>query len=98
MSLLKTIGQTQDSFAAMVGVSRNTIANIVSGRSPLNRALWLRIYRATGVYYGAYLSGWDELVSGYGRPYTKATFEEWQRQEGADQEFIKYAGETLQAL
>jgi transcriptional regulator with XRE-family HTH domain len=104
VSLLEITGKTQTQFAEMVGVSRNTVANIVSGRSPLDRKLASRIYQATGAAYGAYLAGWDDVVSAYGQPYTKETFKNWrgsQNQETDAQsgrKFFEFACDTLRIL
>ena len=102
-SLLKTIRRSQKQLAAMVGVTPNTIANVMTGRSPLNQKLAQKIYVATGAYHWPYFRGDDKVYALDGTTYSKAEFENWLKNySDSDEkrvgEFFNYASDTLQVL
>jgi DNA-binding transcriptional regulator YiaG len=56
-ALRKLIGRTQGEFAAMIGASKDAVANWETGRNRLSRPFARRIAFATGVEEGALLCG-----------------------------------------
>jgi transcriptional regulator with XRE-family HTH domain len=84
--LRKLIGKTQEQFAVMLGVSKDTIVSVENGRNRLTPGLAYRIHVATGVNQLNLLENTGILMTGdqdtYGRgisEYTRECFEKWRK-------------------
>jgi DNA-binding XRE family transcriptional regulator len=84
--LRNIIGKTQEQFALMLGVSKDTIVSVENGRNRLTPGLAYRIHVATGVNQLNLLENTGEVWTGdrdrFGRgikPYTKEDFERWRK-------------------
>ena len=77
----RTLGQTQDVFAATIGVSKDTVASWETGRNRISAALARRIALATGVDERALLKGNRPLLTRNParRPFTREEFERHQK-------------------
>src|SRR5947199_9942245 len=79
--LRRTLGQTQDVFAATIGVSKDTVASWETGRNRISAALARRIALATGVDERALLKGNRPLLTRNParRPFTREECERHQK-------------------
>ena len=95
--LRKILGQTQKQFAALVGVSVPLVKMVESGQQPLaqkfNEAIRVAtgasLWKRDGPVFGCPSAGWSPLPNGkivlggwgYRHPYTRKTFDWWQRHQ-----------------
>ena len=84
--LRKLIGKTQEQFAVMLGVSKDTIVSVENGRNRLTPGLASRIHVATGASPSSLLANTGVLMVAdhYGHErgtseYTKGSFEKWRK-------------------
>ena len=85
--LRKIIGnRSQKSFAAMIGVSPDTIASIEIGRNKLAVDLASKIRAATGINIQPYFMGDDRLLNFDWTPFTNVDFQRWRTRFGGNNE------------
>lgn len=79
------LGKTQEQFAVMLGVSKDTIVSVENGRNRMSPGLAARIHIATGVNKPDLLENTGKLTSGGDEPYrgsktefTLESFHKWQ--------------------
>jgi transcriptional regulator with XRE-family HTH domain len=83
--LRKIIKKTQEQFALMLGVSKDTIVSVENGRNRLTPRLAKRIHIATGALPDSLLENKGNLLArayelhGPAVPYTKGYFDQWRR-------------------
>jgi len=82
VQLRKTIGKSQSQFAAMLGVSKDTIISVENCRNQLSRNLAKRIQIATGadLHEGKLESPFSQA------DYTRADFDRWREKYGQSTE------------
>lgn len=73
-------GMSQVQFAAMLGVSRETIISVENGRNRLSRGLAKRFRFGAGVDDSELLDGRRMLLDMDGNPYSADSFRRWQDQ------------------
>jgi DNA-binding XRE family transcriptional regulator len=83
--LRKIIEKTQEQFALMLGVSKDTIVSVENGRNRLTPRLAKRIYIATGALPSSLEANTGEVLAqdhttrGPVMPYTKDYFDHWRK-------------------
>ena len=83
--LRKIIEKTQEQFAVMLGVSKDTIVSVENGRNRLTSRLAKRIYIATGALPSSLEDNTGEVLAqdhatrGPVMPYTKDYFDRWRK-------------------
>jgi DNA-binding transcriptional regulator YiaG len=77
--LRQILGRSQVAFAALVGVSTDTVISWENGRNQLSREKARCIHVATGVRIAELLEGKGQLRNMDGAPYVLADFNEWHR-------------------
>ncbi|MCU0786373.1 MAG: helix-turn-helix transcriptional regulator [Verrucomicrobia bacterium] len=85
-ALRKILGQTQEEFAAMIGISRDAVASWECGRNALSAGYARRIAHATGVSPQSLLGTgplWVHLAQPR-RPYTAAEFQQHRKHYWGD--------------
>lgn len=105
-ALRKIIGQTQAEFAAMLGVSKDTVASWETGRNQLSAAMARRLELVTGVDGRSLLLGVSVPFS-RGRDVHEYTAEDFKQHrqtawagsdEAAARELLEHCGDTLELL
>jgi transcriptional regulator with XRE-family HTH domain len=96
-TLRKIIGKTQEQFAVMLGVSKDTIVSVENGRNRLSEPLAWRIYAATGANLGDLSEGSGRVGTGGNifepgsKEYTLDFFNKWRT------EFIEETDSSYEA-
>lgn len=78
-ALRQVIERTQTEFAAMIGATRDAVVSWECGRNRLSREYAYRIEMATGCAADCVLRGRATLMDVFGRPYTRADYDDWRK-------------------
>jgi transcriptional regulator with XRE-family HTH domain len=76
-ALRKCIERSQSEFAAMLGVSRDTIISWENGRNRLTPEKALLIHLSTGARSAELLEGKGKILNENGQPYSACDFKRW---------------------